>query len=102
MIRLWPPAAGSKSHLKKDELVMTKKAKEKEEGPERFDQHLEKLRSIVDQMEQGDLNLDESLKLFEEGIGLARRLFEILNHSEGRVEELLETMERIPFGKVEE
>jgi exodeoxyribonuclease VII small subunit len=53
-------------------------------------------------MEQGDLSLDESLKLFEQGIGLARRLFQILDRAEGRVEELLESMERVPFGKVEE
>jgi exodeoxyribonuclease VII small subunit len=63
---------------------------------------MEKLRAIVDRMERGELNLDESLKLFEEGIGLARKLFEILDHSEGRVEELLESMERIPFGRAEE
>jgi len=81
---------------------MTKKAKEKEEGSERFDQHMEKLRSIVDRMEQGDLSLDDTLKLFEEGIGLSRRLFDILNRAEGRVEELLETMERVPFGRLEE
>ncbi len=81
---------------------MTKKTKEKEEGPERFDQNMEKLRTIVDRMERGELNLDESLKLFEEGIGLARKLFEILDNSEGRVEELLESMERIPFGRAEE
>jgi exodeoxyribonuclease VII small subunit len=81
---------------------MTKKAKEKEEGPERFDQHMEKLRTIVERLEQGDLSLNESLKLFEEGISLARRSFEILDYSEGRVEELVATMERIPFGRTEE
>lgn len=81
---------------------MIKKAREKEEGSEHFDQQLGKLRSIVEKMEQGDLSLDDSLKLFEEGIGLARRLFDILNRSEGKVEELLETMDRVPFGRVEE
>ena len=86
----------------KDAGVMTKKAKEKVEGSEQFDRHMEKLRSIVDKMEQGDLSLDDSLRLFEEGIGLARRLFDILNRAEARVEELLETMERIPFGRAEE
>ncbi len=80
---------------------MKKKAKE-EEGPERFDQQLEKLRSIVERLEQGDLSLDDSLKLFEEGVGLARSLFDILNRTEARVEELLATMERIPFSPSEE
>jgi exodeoxyribonuclease VII small subunit len=79
-----------------------KKAKEKEAGLENFDANLEKLRSIVDKMEQGGLGLEESLKLFEEGIGLSGKLFETLNHSEGRVEELLSTMDRIPFRGSEE
>ncbi len=80
---------------------MPKKASRREEGPELFDQHLEKLRSIVDKMEQGGLTLDESLKLFEEGISLTQRLFDILNRTEGRVEELLATMERVAFSRGE-
>ena len=80
---------------------MPKNASKKEEGPEHFDQHLEKLRSIVDKMEQGGLSLDESLKLFEEGINLTQRLFDILNRTEGRVEELLATMERVAFSRGE-
>ena len=81
---------------------MIKKARETDDGAEQFDEQLEKLRSIVEKMEQGDLSLDASLKLFEEGIGLARRLFETLDRSEGRIEELLENMERVPFGRGEE
>jgi len=45
-----------------------KKAKDKEETPEPFDEQLDHLRSVVEKMEQGGLSLDESLKLFEEGI----------------------------------
>jgi exodeoxyribonuclease VII small subunit len=78
---------------------MVKKAKEKEPGPEHFDQHLERLKTIVEKIEHGGLSLDESLKLFEEGIGLSRRLFEILNRAEGKVEELLAAMEKIPFDR---
>jgi len=79
-----------------------KSAKEREDGPEQFDQYMERLRSIVDKMEHGGLSLDASLKLFEEGIDVSRRLFAILNRSEGRVEALLATLERIPFEKREE
>ncbi len=79
-----------------------KKVEKKEDSAEHFDEQLEKLRSIVEKMEHGGLGLDESLKLFEEGIGLSRRLFDTLNRSEGRVEELLATMERTPFTKGEE
>jgi exodeoxyribonuclease VII small subunit len=79
-----------------------KKPKEYEESVEHFDQHLERLRGIVEKMEQGGLGLDESLKLFEEGIQLSRRLFDMLNRSEGRVEELLATMEKVPFTRADE
>lgn len=79
-----------------------KKAKDREDGPEHFDHYMERLRSIVEKMEHGGLSLDASLKLFEEGIDVSRRLFAILNRSEGRVEELLGTLERIPFEKREE
>lgn len=82
--------------------VTMKKAKETTDQSSGFDAQLEKLKSIVEKMEHGGLSLDESLKLFEEGIGLSKRLLEILNRSEGRVEELLATMERVPFSRGEE
>jgi exodeoxyribonuclease VII small subunit len=80
---------------------MAKRIQQKEEGPEQFDVHLEKLRTIVDKMEQGGLSLDESLRMFEEGISLANRLSAILNRAEGRVEELLATMEKVAFDRGE-
>jgi exodeoxyribonuclease VII small subunit len=79
-----------------------KKAKETNDQSSGFDEQLEKLKSIVEKMEHGGLSLDESLKLFEEGIGFSKRLLEILNRSEGRVEELLANMERVPFSRGEE
>jgi len=69
---------------------------------ERFDTCIDRLRSIVEMMEQGNINLEESLKLFEEGIGVSRNLFRILNSAEGRVEELLNTMEKVAFDKEQE
>ena len=36
-----------------------------------FEESLKKLENIVDQLEKGDLALEESLKLFEEGVGLS-------------------------------
>ena len=81
---------------------MASKKVEREDGPERFEEYLEELRSIVEKMEEGGLGLEESLKLFEEGINLSRLLFGILNRAEGQVEELLKTMERVPFNRGEE
>lgn len=68
---------------------------------ESFDVAFDKLKSIVEKMETGGLGLDESLALFEEGVGLSKTLFETLNIAEGRVEELLANLERTPFTKGE-
>ncbi|MGC8602474.1 MAG: exodeoxyribonuclease VII small subunit [Desulfomonilaceae bacterium] len=68
---------------------------------ENFDVSLEKLKNIVEQMESGALGLQDSLKLFEQGVSLSRHLFEILSQSEGKVEELLADLERISFSRKE-
>jgi exodeoxyribonuclease VII small subunit len=66
-----------------------------------FDIGLEKLKTIVEELESGGSGLQQSLKLFEEGVGVSRRLFEILSRSEGRVEELLADLDRVPFDRSE-
>jgi exodeoxyribonuclease VII small subunit len=66
-----------------------------------FDSGLDELKSIVEKMESGGLGLQDSLKLFEQGVGVSRRLFEILSQSEGKVEELLADLERVPFNRGE-
>lgn len=78
-----------------------KQSGENVEKVESYDITFEKLKSIVEKMETGGLSLDESLTLFEEGVGLSKSLFSMLNLAEGRVEELLSSMERTPFSKGE-
>ena len=39
----------------------------------KFEDALGRLEQIVDQLESGDLALESSLKVFEEGVALARR-----------------------------
>ena len=56
---------------------------------ERFEDALNKLEKIVSQLEKGDISLDESLKLFEEGIRLSRFCSQKLDEAEKRVEILL-------------
>ncbi len=76
-----------------------KKPKDKPDPAETFDGQLDRLRSIVEKLEHGGLTLDDSLTVFEEGIGVSRNLFRILNQAEGKIEELLANMERVPFGE---
>ena len=54
-----------------------------------FETSLMDLEKIVRELEQGDLSLEESLKLFEDGVKLSRQCQERLNQSERRIEVLL-------------
>jgi exodeoxyribonuclease VII small subunit len=59
-----------------------------------FEKKLNRLEEIVVKMERGDLSLDESLKMFEEGIRLSRDCHEQLDQAEQKVQVLLEIDER--------
>jgi exodeoxyribonuclease VII small subunit len=50
-----------------------------------FEQALEELSTIVNEMEQGDLSLEQSLKQFERGIALASASSNKLQQAEQKV-----------------
>ena len=54
-----------------------------------FEASLEALEQIVRQLEDGDLSLEKSLELFEQGIRLSRECQERLSQAERRIEILL-------------
>jgi len=56
---------------------------------EKFEDALNKLEKVVSKLEKGDIPLEESLKLFEEGIRLSRFCHQKLNEAEEKVEILL-------------
>lgn len=53
---------------------------------QRFEDALGKLEEIVVRMEEGDLPLDESLRLFEEGMGLSKMCRKKLDEAEKKIE----------------
>jgi len=63
----------------------------------KFEDSLKKLEDIVDQLEGGDLNLDKSLKLYEEGVKLTRSCTHRLEEAQKRIEVLM----RSSSGKLE-
>ena len=69
------PAASTKEMTKNDE-------------PKSFEASLEALEQIVHELERGDLPLEKSLELFEDGIRLSRQCQERLNQAERRIEVL--------------
>jgi len=54
-----------------------------------FEASLKELETIVKQLEEGDMPLEESLKLFESGVRLSRECRERLNNAERRIEVLM-------------
>jgi len=66
-----------------------------------FEESLKKLESIVEQLEKGDLALEDSLRLFEEGVTLSSACKQELEAAEGKVQMLVKqrdgTMKPEPF-----
>lgn len=73
---------------------------------EKFEDAMKKLEEIVGRMEKGDIPLDESLKLFEEGVKLTRFCSKELHKAERKVEMLTKDSEgklvAVPFEEEEE
>ena len=50
-----------------------------------FEEQMEKLEEIVAQLEKGDLNLDDSVSKFEEGIKISKECNKILEEAEKKI-----------------
>ncbi len=59
------------------------------EKKQTFESSLKELERIVRRLEEGELPLEDSLKLFEDGVKLSRECQERLNQAERRIEILL-------------
>lgn len=55
----------------------------------KFEDCLQQLEKIVEQLERGDLSLEQSLKLFEDGVRLSNACRQELEAAEGKVEILM-------------
>ena len=67
-----------------------------------FEASLARLEKVVERLEEGELDLDESLQLYEQGIESYRRCHKILQEATGKMEKLVDKMEGVlqkePFG----
>ena len=55
-----------------------------------FESDLKKLEEVVERLERGDLTLDESVKLFEEGVKLSNTCKAELDKAEGKIQVLIQ------------
>ena len=68
-----------------------------------FEECLKRLEEAVSQLESGELSLDASLKLFEEGVEASKRCAEILAQARTRIDQLVkESDESFRLEPVEE
>jgi len=54
----------------------------------KFEKAMTRLENIVDELERGDLDIDKSLEIFEEGIKMSRLCSKKLNEAEAKIEKL--------------
>ena len=67
-----------------------------------FEEKMQELENVVSSLEKGDMNLDESLKKFEEGMNLSKQCNKILEEAEKKITILLEENGEIKEEKFDE
>ena len=60
-----------------------------------FEVSLQKLEKIIEKLEDGDISLEESVKSFEEGIGLVKECQKQLSQAELKVKKLLDNSDTV-------
>lgn len=67
------------------------------EQSKNFEASIGRLEEIVRQMEKGDVQLEQALRLFEEGTGLIRTCSTLLNDAELKVVQLMKGPDGTPI-----
>ena len=60
-----------------------------------FEDAMKRLEEIANELEKGDLTLDESVKKFEDGISLSKKCNEFLDNAEKKITMLINNGEEI-------
>ena len=57
-------------------------------GEIKFEKAIQRLEKIFDDLEKGEMDIDKSLEIFEEGIKMSRVCSKKLNEAEAKIEKL--------------
>jgi len=74
---------------------MTGPQKEERRAIMNFEENMENLEKIVQELEKGELNLDDSIKKFEEGMNLSKKCNEILEEAEKKITILIKKDDKL-------
>ena len=72
---------------------MTAKAKKTEKS---FEENFSRLEKILETLESEDVTLEETIKLYEEGLTLTKFCYDKLSSAELRIKEINKTLKGIP------
>jgi exodeoxyribonuclease VII small subunit len=61
----------------------------KTDAPPKFEDAMKELEDVATRLEKGELSLEESLRLYERGLALARHCHAKLEEAEGKIELLM-------------
>ena len=61
----------------------------------KFEEMMQELEKISQDLEKGDLSLDESMKKFEEGIALSKKCSEIFETAEKKIKILIQDEDKL-------
>ena len=65
-----------------------------------FEENMQRLEQIVRAMEKGEVPLEESLKLFQEGTELVKNCAKLLDHAEQQVTQIVTQVDGSPSEEV--
>lgn len=71
-------------------MAVRKKGAEGEAAEPGFEESMKRLETIVEELEGGELSLEDSIARYEEGVRLSRSLTRTLDQAEKRIEKLVE------------
>ncbi len=60
-----------------------------------FDEYSQRLQEIIKKLEKNEVSIEEGTKLYEEGVTIAKKCYEILQENKGKVTILKEELDKL-------
>lgn len=68
------------------------KAPDQHDAPERFEERMARLESLIDRIESGEIGLEDSIDAYEQGVAIIESCRSLLESAEQRVDELTDRL----------
>lgn len=68
----------------------------------KFEDYIQKLEQIIEELESGDVSLDDSIEKYKEALSLIAKASEVLNEAEGKIKRVTEKNGKIKIETLED